>query len=64
MIPPFSEMLGAIADAEFVIDPTGNSEPNGNLCTISLSRDQTDRLAAINVVEFIHSSRRVRLDAP
>jgi hypothetical protein len=53
-IPQFSEMLTEIDVSGIVIDPDGGAEPNGNLCTISLTRAQADNLAPDDIISFVH----------
>lgn len=52
-IPQFFEMLAEIDAADIVIDPNGNTEPNGNLCCISLSRAQADTLNPEDITRFV-----------
>ncbi len=52
----FSEVLAEIKTAEFVIDPNGNSEPSGNLWTISLSSAQASGLVVDDVADFIRKA--------
>ena len=53
-IPQFSEMLTEIDVLGIVIDPDGGTEPNGNLCTISLTRAQADNLVPDDIIRFVH----------
>lgn len=54
MIPQFPEMLTEIDASGIVVDPNNGAEPNGNLCTISLSRVQADSLTPDDIVNFVH----------
>lgn len=56
MIPQFREMLSEIATSGLTVDPVGGTEPNANLCTISLSRTQADALTPADVVSFLHQA--------
>jgi hypothetical protein len=54
MIPQFSEMLDEIATAGITVDPDGGTEPNANLCTISVSGAQAVNMSPDDVISFLY----------
>lgn len=56
MIPQFREMLSDITTSGLTVDPVGGTEPNANLCTISLSRTQAHALTPEDVVSFLYQA--------
>ena len=56
MITEFREILSEIATSGLTVDPDGGTEPNANLCTISLSRAQADALTPTDVASFLHQA--------
>ncbi len=59
MLPQFREMLGEIATAGLTFAPEGGTEPNANLCMISLSRSEAENLDVDDIVAFLHRAADV-----
>lgn len=53
MLPQFRQVLTEIETTPITIDPSGKTEPNSNLCRISVSHSEAKRLTVQEVVAFI-----------
>ncbi len=62
MIQQFREILAEIDAAGIVIDTNGTTEPNGNLCSISITNEQAAGLSEDDVICFMYDAAH-RFDA-